>query len=180
MINNRNLEDENWKFIEITKINDKIIKDLVKNLNKDLSDDFYISIDSLLRIGKKAKPELKASLDELNGVYKFKRKIYNVLLNYIENPDNKCSILTQLYHPDFTIRAKTIMLIAENKDLSYLHYLLPLIDDPDDSVRWTLINSLINLDQVKNPIVFRNFEKHFERELNPVIKKKLQNILSKN
>jgi hypothetical protein len=180
LINNRNLEDENWKFIEVTKINDKIIKDLVQNLKKGLSDDFYISIESLLRIGKKAESELKTSLDEIEGIFNFKRDIFTIILNYIKNQDIENGLLLRLYNPDFTVRARTIMEIEHNQKLSYLQYLLPLVNDPDDSVRWTLINALNNLDQVKNPTVRNKLENQMIKESNPVIKSKLEKILSNN
>ncbi len=180
MINNRNLEDENWKFIAVKQINDKIIKDLVENLKKDLSDDFYISIESLLKLGKKAESELKASLNELEEIYLFKKNILKVLLNNLEDSKVERALLLQLYHTDFTIRANSILHIEQNKDLRYIPYLLPLIEDPDDSVRWALINSLINLDQIKNPEILSKLKNRLKREPNQVIKKKLEHIITNN
>ena len=174
------MEDENWKFMAVNKINDKIIKDLVENLKKGLSDDFYISIESLLKLGKKAELELKASLDELEEIYLFKKSILKVLLNNLEDSEIERPLLLKLYHTDFTIRANSILYIEQTKDLKYLPYLLPLIEDPDDSVRWALINSLINLDQVKNPEIRIKLKNRLEREPNQVIKKKLERITTNN
>ncbi|MFW9878964.1 MAG: hypothetical protein ACFFG0_38285, partial [Candidatus Thorarchaeota archaeon] len=50
-------EDVQWDVIEISKVDDKIIRYLLDNLNlekSDLSDSFFISFESLLKIGKKA------------------------------------------------------------------------------------------------------------------------------
>jgi len=178
VINNRNLEEENWTFIEVTKINDKIIKDLIQNLDKELSDDFYISLESLIRIGKPAEEELKASLNELEHGYNFKKSILNVLLNNIEEKDIERSLLLQLYHTDFTIRANAILQIEQEKKYKYLPYLLPLLEDPDDSVRWALINSLINLNLVENPLILKKLEARLNRETNRVIKQKLESLIS--
>ena len=179
MINNKNLEDENWKLIAVNQINDKIIKDLVKNLHKEVSDDFYISIESLLKLGEKAKSELKASLNELEETFLFKKNILNVLLNTIEDKEIERAFLLQLYHTDFTIRANSILHIEATKNLKYLPYLLPLIEDPDDSVRWTLINSLSNLNQIQSPKVLSRLKTRLNKEPNQVIKKRLESILPK-
>ena len=180
MINNRNLEDENWKFIAVNKINDKIIRDLVQNLQKNISDDFYISIESLIKLGKKAESELKATLDKLEETFVFKKNILNALLNNIEDKDIERNKLLQLYHTDFTIRANTILQIEQTKSLNYLPYLLPLIEDPDDSVRWALINSLVRLSLIKVPEVLSKLKIRLERESNQVIKRKLSSIISNN
>ena len=39
----KDLDKENWKFVEISEITDKIIKKLVNNLKMNLSEDFFLS-----------------------------------------------------------------------------------------------------------------------------------------
>jgi len=69
------------------------------------------------------------------------------------------------------------MQIEEAGDLSYLKYVLPLVEDPDDSVRWAAINFLINMDQLDDPIVYKKLTVQIEKESNSVIRNKLLNIL---
>ncbi|KKL14318.1 hypothetical protein LCGC14_2516860, partial [marine sediment metagenome] len=50
-------ESTNWDVIEISKVSDKNIRILIDNLKLDkaeLSDDFFISFESLLKIGNRA------------------------------------------------------------------------------------------------------------------------------
>ncbi len=175
--NDQSIEDENWQYMEISKINNKIIRKLVKNLEKDLSDDFFLSVNSLLKIGKKAESELRQSLSELNERNNFRKEIFNIILNFFKNDTIKSPQILKLYHPDFIIRAKTIMAIEENQDSSYLKYILPLIGDPDDSVRWAVLKYIISLDQARNPKVLKKFKKRIKMELNPIIQNKLIEII---
>ncbi|KKM07664.1 hypothetical protein LCGC14_1731620, partial [marine sediment metagenome] len=69
---NKNWDEEeniNWDIIEISKVNDKIIKDLILNLKldkSDLSDRFFISFESLLKIGKKAEAVLDSYIKDID------------------------------------------------------------------------------------------------------------------
>jgi len=178
--NNRHIEEENWDFIEVSKIDDKIINKLVNNLKlEELSDDFYISFESLLKIGKKAEPIIQSFIDDMDKIHQTRKELFKFILNYIKqnNPDNP--LIANLYHPDFIIRAKTIMEIEQSEDLKYIKYILPLLNDPDDSVRWAVIKLLISLDQIKNSSVYSELKTRVSRESNPIIKKELLNILSK-
>ena len=63
--NDGNLTEEdnaNWGVIEISKITNRIIEKLINNLKSELSDDFFISFESLIKIGKKAETMLEAVL----------------------------------------------------------------------------------------------------------------------
>ena len=172
---NINVEKENWHYVEISKIDDKIIKKLVNNLKLNLSEEFFLSFDSLLKLGKKAEPELTAAINEMDEQHKFTKEIFNVLIKYIKTNKTKNPLIIQLYHPDFIIRAKAITQIGHNKDLRYLPYLLPLLEDPDDSVRNAVINLLINK-YIGTPTVYKKLRKHVGKESNPIIRKNLAKV----
>ena len=60
-------EDLNWDLIEISQVDDKIIRSLINNLKldkSDLSDNFFIAFESLLKIGKKAEDSLETYVKE--------------------------------------------------------------------------------------------------------------------
>ena len=109
--------------------------------------------------------------------HNFRKEIFNFLLNYIddniENPP-----LEQLYHPDFIIRANTIMQLEKEESLKYLNYILPLISDPDDSVRYAVVKLIDSLNQVNNPYVYKRLKNRVEIESNPVIQKRIRNLLN--
>ncbi len=172
---NINVDEENWQYVEISKIDDKIIKKLVNNLKLNLSEEFFLSFESLLKLGKKAEPELTAAIREMDEQHKFKKEIFNALLRYIKTKKSENPLIIQLYHPDFTIRAKAIAQIGHNKDLRYLPYLLLLLEDPDDSVRNAVINLLINK-YIKNSTVHKKLRKHIDKESNPIIRKNLAKV----
>ena len=46
-------ESNNYDIIEVSKVNDKIIKKLLDYLKYDISDSFFISFESLLKLGNK-------------------------------------------------------------------------------------------------------------------------------
>jgi len=177
---NSNLENRNWRFIEKSEVNDKIISRLIKNLSLDMSDDFFLSFESLLKIGERAESNIKAVMDEIEERHKSKKEIFNMLLSCIKENILSDSIIHQIYHPDFLVRAKAIFKIEERGDLRYLKYILPLLEDPDDSVRWALIKLLMNLNQVKIPFINKKLNQHFIKESNPIIKEKMAMILKKN
>ena len=85
-----------------------------------------------------------------------------------------------MYHPDFVIRANALRDIERNDALKYLHLIIPIIDDPDDSVRWAVLNLLISLNQINNPIIYKKLKNRAKIETNQIIKKKLLEILSLN
>ena len=179
---NLNLEDNNWHFVEISKINDKIIKELIKNLNSGLSEDFFISFESLLLIirGKTKFTDIIESsiIKEINQTSDYNREIFKFLLDSIKNEQKYYELLPQLYNPDFVIRARTLMQIEESRDLTYLRFIIPLVNDPDDSVRWAVIKLLNKLDLVNNNrTVYDKLNNHLGNELNPIIHKELAKIL---
>jgi len=175
---NINVDEENWHYVKISKIDDTIIKKLVNNLKLNLSEEFFLSFESLLKLGKKAEPELTAAIKEMDEQHKFKKEIFNALLRHIKTKQTKNPKFFQLYHPDFEIRARTVMELGREENTNNLKFLMPLIMDPDDSVRWAVINLLINK-YIKNPIVYKKLKKHVEKESNPIIRKKLAKILEK-
>ena len=87
--------------------------------------------------------------------------------------------MPQLYHPDFIIRARTIFKIQQTKDKQYLKFILPLLNDPDDSVRWAVITSLDCLDLNNNPLVHKELKNFIEKESNLVIKEKIKEVFKK-
>ena len=60
-------------------------------------------------------------------------------------------------------------------DTKYIKFLLPLIEDPDDSVRWSVIRFLSQ--HKNNSIIDSELREHLDKELNPVIYDNLKQIL---
>ena len=180
MRNDGNLTEEdnaNWGVIEVSKITNKIIESLINNLKSELSEDFFISFDSLIKIGKKAEPVVKDVLENKEEKLEFRKDLFKFFLNFFQNDEVENPLVFQLYNPDFIARARAIMQIEEAGDLSYLKYVLPLVEDPDDSVRWAAINFLINMDQLDDPMVHKKLTNQMKKESNSVIRNKLLDIL---
>ncbi|MFX1419370.1 MAG: hypothetical protein ACFE9N_10660, partial [Promethearchaeota archaeon] len=101
----------NWDIIEISKVDDKIIQILINNLElhkSDLSENFFISFESLLKLGKKIEPVLDSFIKETTEIHNFKIDIFNFILDFVKNNTLKYVLVPQLYHPDFITRARTI------------------------------------------------------------------------
>ncbi|MFW9952220.1 MAG: HEAT repeat domain-containing protein, partial [Candidatus Thorarchaeota archaeon] len=161
-------EIDEWDVIKISQVNDKIIKRLLYYLKSDISENFFISFESLLKLGNKV-PEtmIKNILNELNKTDDFKRELFEFILNFTQESTVEYHLLPELYNPDFIVRARAIMKIEVNNDVKYLKFLLPLLDDPDDSVRYKAIKFLVI--HKENPIIFKHLKDHLEKELNPII-----------
>lgn len=174
---NRSLEEDDWHYVKISTIDEKIIKKLIDNLKLDVSDDFFLSFNSLLKLGKRAESEIQSTISEMDEYHKFKKEIFRYLLKHIRYIGSDYPLVTKLYDPDFLIRVQAIKEI-DKKDLNYLKFLLPMIKDPDDSVRAAVINLLIDrhLEDLK---VVKHLKRQINRESNPVIKEKLRNIIEK-
>ena len=86
-------------------------------------------------------------------------------------------MLPQIYSPDFIVRARAVMKIKDNNDVRYLKFLLPLLDDPDDSVRWSAIKFLSQ--NIDNPIIHYELKRHLNKELNPIISENLKDVFEK-
>ncbi|MHA1932418.1 MAG: HEAT repeat domain-containing protein, partial [Promethearchaeota archaeon] len=143
-------EEENlkWDVIEISQVDDKIIRNLIDKMKldtQDLSDNFFIAFESLLKIGKRAEDIIDSYVKETNEIHNFKIDIFNFLLNFIKNNTIEFILVPQLYHPDFITRARTIFKIQQAGDKKYLNLIIPLLNDPDDSVRWAVIRFLNDL-----------------------------------
>ena len=180
--NNGNLTEEdnaNWGVIEISKITNRIIDKLINNLTSGLSDDFFISFESLIKIGKKAEPVLEVVLNDNTEMLTFQKLLFKFALNLIQNDEVENPLVLQLYDPDFITRARAIMQIADSMDLSYIKYVLPLAEDPDDSVRWAAINFFIKTEQLNEPLVYKKLTLQMKKESNSVIQKKLADVLIK-
>ena len=177
-------EEENlkWDVIEISKVDDKIIRSLLEKMKLDtydLSDNFFIAFESLLKIGKRAEEVIDSFIKETNEIHNLKIDIFNFLLNCIKNNTMEYILVPQLYHPDFITRARTIFKIQQAGDKTYLNFLIPLLNDPDDSVRWAVIRFLNTLNMIRNPLVYKELKDFIELESNPIIKKKLKEIFKK-
>ncbi len=175
MDNKNYTEDNNWDLIEVSKVNDKIIKKLLNYLKYDISENFFISFESLLKLGNKI-PEytIESIIKELDQTHNFKKELFQFILNFTKNGIIEYHLLPQLYNPDFIIRARAVMKIKENNDIKYIKFLLPLLEDPDDSVRWSIIRYLANFRD--NPIILNELKNHLDKELNPIIYKNLKEI----
>ena len=178
--NHGNLTEEdnaNWGVIEVSKITNKIIESLINNLKSELSEDFFISFDSLIKIGKKAEPVVKDVLENKEEKLEFRKDLFKFFLNFFQNDEFENPLVFQLYNPDFIALARAIMQIEEAGDLSYLKYVLPLVEDPDDSVRWAAINFFINMEKLDDPIVYKKLTTQMEKESNSVIRNRLYDLL---
>jgi len=145
--NINNTDNPNWDVIEVSKVNDKIIMKLLNYLKYDVSEKFFISFESLLKLGNRV-PEatIRNIVEELDQSHDFKKELFQFILNFIK----------------------------ENDDVRYMKFLLPLLDDPDDSVRWSVIKFLSK--HFKNPIIYSELKNHLNKELNPIIYDNLKEI----
>ena len=51
---NNNYDDEGyWDIVEVSKISDKIIERLLDYIKNEISENFFISFESVLKLGKK-------------------------------------------------------------------------------------------------------------------------------
>ena len=89
-------------------------------------------------------------------------------------------LVPNLYHPDFITRARTVFKIEQARDKKYLKFVLPLLHDPDDSVRWAVVRVLDAFNVVKDPLVCKELKCFIEMESNPVIKEKLKEIFKRS
>jgi hypothetical protein len=175
-------DDLNWDVIEISKVDDKIISYLLDNLRLDeseLSDNFFIAFESLMKIGKKAEYVLDSYIREIHEIHNFKLDIFNYLLDFIKNNKIEYLLVPHLYNPDFIMRARTIFKIQQTGDIKYLKFILPLLNDPDDSVRWAVLQFLDTFNMAKNPLVCKELKYFIEKESNPVIKEKGKEVFKK-
>ena len=175
-------EDDNinWDVIKISQVDDKIIRILIDNLElgtADLSENFFISFESLLKLGKKIEPVLNSFIEETNEIHNCKVDTFNFIIDFVKNNTLKYILVPQLYHPDFVTRARAIMKIAQAGNIHYLNFILPLLNDPDDSVRWSVIRFL-NMHKylLKNPLVYKEIKCYIGKELNPVIREKMKEL----
>ena len=169
-------EYDNWDVINVSEVNDKIIKKLLNYLKYDISDNFFISFESILKLGNKIpQTTIKKLIDKMDKAHEFKKELFQFILNFTEEGLVEYHLLPELYNPDFIIRARAVMKIAINNDTKYIKFLLPLIEDPDDSVRWSVIRFLsLHKD---NPIIHLELQEHLEKELNPIIYDNLKQII---
>ncbi|KKK99301.1 hypothetical protein LCGC14_2634130, partial [marine sediment metagenome] len=143
----------------------------------ELSDDFFISFESLLKIGNRAELVLDSYIQRTNEIHNFKVEIFNFLLDFIKNRDLDHVLVPYLYHTDFITRARTIFELEEAGDKRYVKFIIPLINDPDDSVRWAVIRFLDTHNLAKNPLIYTELKNIIEKESNPVIKEKIKEVL---
>ncbi|MFX1451404.1 MAG: HEAT repeat domain-containing protein [Promethearchaeota archaeon] len=173
-------DDTNYDIIKISKVDDKIIRRLINNLmlnSSDISENFFISFESLLKLGKKIEPFLDLYIKEKPEIHNFKVEIFNFILDFAKNNTLKYILVPQLYHPDFITRARTVMKLEQASDLSYINFILPLLNDPDDSVRWSVIRFLNTYKALlKNPLIYKEIKCYIEKELNPVIREKIKEL----
>ena len=75
-------ENPTWDVIEVSKVNDEIIKRLLNYLKSDISENFFISFESLLKLGMKV-PQLtlKSICNELDQSSDYKRELFDFIIN---------------------------------------------------------------------------------------------------
>ena len=113
------IDKSNYKIVKISKVSNKVIEDLIDNLKLGLSEDFFISFESLLKLGKRAKSAIETQYNHMDDDHNFRKEIFNFLLNCMDE-DIANLPLERLYHPDFIIRANTIMQLEREDSLKYL------------------------------------------------------------
>ncbi|MFX1326567.1 MAG: HEAT repeat domain-containing protein [Promethearchaeota archaeon] len=176
-------EKINCDIIEISKVDDTIIQRLVNNLKLEtpyLSESFFISFESLLKLGKKVRPILEKYIRERDEIHNFKVDIFNFILDLAGDKTLKHVLVPQLFHPDFVTRARTILKLEQSGDLKYIKYILCLLNDPDDSVRWAVIRFLDTHSQlIRNPLVSKEIKTYIEQESNLVIRNKMKELFKK-
>ncbi|MFW9873956.1 MAG: HEAT repeat domain-containing protein, partial [Candidatus Thorarchaeota archaeon] len=123
---------------------------------------------------------LDSYIKEKDEIHNFKIDIINFMLDFIKNKKIEHLLVPQLYDPDFITRARTIFKIEQTGDKRYLKFILPLLNDPDDSVRWAVLRLLETHDMVKNPLVNKELKYFIEKESNPVIKEKGKEVFKKS
>ncbi|MHA1782858.1 MAG: HEAT repeat domain-containing protein [Promethearchaeota archaeon] len=170
--------DENfyWDEIEISKVDDKIVNSLLNYLKKDISDEFFMAFESILKLKNKiSRHQIIELLMNLKKEYRFRKELLFFILNYLNGKLDDYDLLPKLYNPDFIVRAKTIKKIKQKKDAKYLKFLLPLLNDPDDSVRFQTISML---QEFKNEEEIIDYLRNaFKKEKNPIIKQKIKSII---
>ena len=173
-------DDLNWDIIEISKVNNKMIKRLIENLKKDISERFFISFESLIKISriKNIKKLLENSFRVMDD-NDWHRDLLKFILKYIKNKELKHPLAYQLYHPDFIKRVRAILQAEHDNSVEYKRIILPLLDDPDDSVRWAALNYFINLGQVDEREIQNKLKLRQEREINKTILQKITQNLKK-
>lgn len=185
-------ENLNWETIKISKVNDKIIEMLLNNLKLDLSDDFFISFESLLKLGEKSESQIISILSEMDEIRDFKKHLFKFILDFIQNKKNNYYLVPQLFNPDFIVRARTIMKIESlNETQKYFKFILPLLSDPDDSVRYSALKTIKSLlsdpdDSVRYSTlkmikskVYKKLQYQSKHELNKKILIEIKKILKK-
>jgi hypothetical protein len=133
-----------------------------------------------LKLGKKIEPVLDSFIKETTEIHHFKVDIFNFIMDFVKNNTLKYVLVPHLYHPDFVTRARTLLKLELVGDINYLNFILPLLNDPDDSVRWAVIRLLnTHAHLLNNPLVYKELKSHIETELNPVIKEKMVELFRK-
>jgi len=172
--NSWNDEDFHWDIVEISKVNSNIINQLVSNiLDLEIGDNFFISFESLLKLGTKAQPAIAKRLKKVNGTKSIKKLLLTYLSNRNSQSDDAFPLVKRLYHPDFLIRATTISRLSLHESKKYIDYILPLLEDPDDSIRWAVIKFLVKNRPIPLGEIKKIFQEHFEVESNQRIKDKI-------
>ena len=100
-----------------------------------------------------------------------------LILGFYEKGSFEEPFILQLYHPDFIIRVKAIMLVEESGELKDIELISPLINDPDDSVRWAVIKLFDSNNLIADPNIRKKLQDRLKIEPNLIIQKKLREIL---
>ncbi|MHA1507898.1 MAG: hypothetical protein ACTSO6_04250, partial [Promethearchaeota archaeon] len=98
--NINNTDNPNWDVIEVSKVDDKIIMKLLNYLKYDISDKFFISFESLLKLGNRV-PEatIKNIVNEMDQSHDFKKELFQFILNFMNNEAVEYHLLPQIYSP---------------------------------------------------------------------------------
>ncbi|MFX1398146.1 MAG: HEAT repeat domain-containing protein [Promethearchaeota archaeon] len=181
MIGNKNSwstgDSIRWDTIRLSEITIENIQALAYNLTLDLSENFYIAFDSLEKIGVKAQKTLVSTIKSLKKD-DWRKKILNYLANSLKDSIIALPLVSRLYHPDFIQRARAIIIASElSGGIDYFDYILPLLDDPDDSVRWAVLNFLEGKKLLDSLLVQKKLRGRIKIEKNEVILQKMNSLI---
>lgn len=167
----------NWDMVKLSEVTLENIKALAHNLTLEVSENYYISFNSLEKVGLKAQKALKSTLKSLKK-NDWRKMIINYLVNSPKDSIITSPLVSHLYHPDFIKRAQAIIIATElSGSIDYFDYILPLLDDPDDSVRWAVLNFIESKKIYKSTLVQEKLRGRSKLEKNEIVLSKISKFL---
>lgn len=166
-------EKTSWDTVKLSDVTVENIVALINTLKQEICENFFIAFSSLEKVGKRAQKALKSEIKKLKKE-DWRIKIFEYLINHPTIKDNPHHLISQLYSPDFIHRARAVMIATEcSWGSEYFEYILPLLEDPDDSVRWAVLNYVSTNINKSEKTARRMLRKRCKIEKNNIIKKRM-------